>query len=124
MSIVTHTNLAAENEYPKLIRDRIPEIVAANNQVAELQRIEDDDEYLKYLLKKVIEETTELVEATTDENLVEEIVDVRQVIDAILALKDVSQSDVATIQKKKRENRGGFAKRLIMLKKPDLPKLG
>lgn len=113
----TYTDLAAENEYPKLIRDKIPEICEANAQTIEIRTLNDDKEYLKYLLKKVIEEATELVEAETDENLVEEIVDVREVMDAILALKGVSEVDAKVIQDEKRIKRGGFAGRLLMLER-------
>ena len=49
-----HTNLEIENEYPKLVRDRIPEIIKEREGVGIKSRmLEDDAEFLKYLLKKL-----------------------------------------------------------------------
>lgn len=51
----TPTNLPIENQYPKLVRDRIPEIVEAKGKKANIKTLQTDDEYLRYLLKKVTE---------------------------------------------------------------------
>jgi predicted house-cleaning noncanonical NTP pyrophosphatase (MazG superfamily) len=113
----TETDLPLENEYPKLIRDRIPEIIVANGQNASIQTITDDDELLAYLLKKIREEAQEVASSQTDSNLVEEIADLREVIDTILALRGISIAEVDAVQSEKRTKRGGFEKRLIMLAK-------
>lgn len=113
----TETDLPTENQYPKLVRDKIPEIIKINDGVDVPTRILSDDEYLAYLLKKVQEEAEELAEATTDSNVVEEIADVYEVIDAILALKGIERSEVIKVQDEKREKRGGFIRRILMLDK-------
>lgn len=112
----TETNLQAENEYPKLVRDKIPEIVQQNEGQSVPTRIMTDDaEYEGYLRRKIIEEATELAEAKTNEHTIEEMADVEELIDALLALKNLDRSQVVAAQKAKNEHRGGFSKRILML---------
>jgi predicted house-cleaning noncanonical NTP pyrophosphatase (MazG superfamily) len=114
----TMTDLPTENEYPKLVRDKIPEIIQANNGGrVPTKTLSDDEEYLTFLFRKIREEAEELSEATSDSNVVEEIADVYEIIDAILALKGIRRSEVIDVQDEKREKRGGFDKRILMLHK-------
>lgn len=112
----TDTDLPIESEYPKLIRDKIPEIIASlEGRRALVRTMQDDSEYLAFLLKKVVEEAAELAETRDNTHMMEEIADVYEVIDAILTLKKLSRADVAAVQDEKRGKRGGFEKRLLML---------
>jgi predicted house-cleaning noncanonical NTP pyrophosphatase (MazG superfamily) len=105
-------------EYPKLVRDKIPQIIKQNDGIDVPTKIASDDgEFLDYLLKKMIEESTELSNAPKEGNLEEEMADIFEVIDAILKLKKQTVNDIAVIQKEKREKRGGFDERIIMLRK-------
>jgi predicted house-cleaning noncanonical NTP pyrophosphatase (MazG superfamily) len=114
----TETDLPVEKEYPKLVRDRIPEIIIANEGIVVPTRtLTNDKEYLAYLLRKVREEAEELSEATTDSNIIEEVADVYEIIDTVLALKGIERSIVLASQKDKREKRGGFSERILMLGK-------
>lgn len=115
----TATDLAIENQYPKLVRDKIPEIVLENEgKTAATRVLSNDQEYLEFLLRKLIEEATELSKAETDDNRVEELADVMEVFEAILELKGITQNDVTKVQEQKRQKRGGFKKRLLMVSKP------
>lgn len=111
------TNLPIENEYPKLVRDRIPEKVAKDGRKVETQSINNDDEYLSYLLKKMIEESVELQHSLQHGNMQEELADIFELIYTILKLKNWTLEDIIEIQKEKLEKNGGFEKRLIMLSK-------
>jgi len=112
------SSLEKKKEYPKLIRDEIPEIIKANNGIEiKTQTLEDDAEYLKFLLKKVTEEAHELANAESKEHLIEEIADVMEVIDTILDVNKVDRETVKKAQEEKRNKRGGFKKRLLMLEK-------
>ncbi len=114
----TEIDLPVENEYPKLVRDRIPEIIKQiERQDVPVRQLSKDSEFLEYLLKKIIEEAEELSEATTDSNLKEEIADVYEIIDAIIELKKLSTTEINSIQDEKRQKRGGFKQRLLMLGK-------
>src|SRR6185503_15748624 len=113
----TVTDHSLENEYPKLIRDKIPQIIKQKDGIDVPVRSLSDKEFLLYLLKKILEETQELSRAESDENLKEEIADVYEIIDALVELKKFSKSDIAALQDEKREKRGGFKQRLLMLDK-------
>lgn len=109
------SNLPNEGIYPKLIRDKIPAIIQADGKTVNTRILSNDEEYLEYLLKKVSEEAHEVSNTKTDSDLIEEIADLREVIDAILTLKGVAASEIDQVQNNKRINRGGFDLRLLML---------
>ncbi len=111
-----HTNYNFEREYPKLVRDRIPEIVKGQGGAsARFRVIHDDEEFFEYLAKKLIEESMELRKSSVHGNLEEELADVFEVIDAILRAKKKKKKGIVAIQKKKRKERGGFEKKILML---------
>ena len=62
-------------KYNKLVRDKIPEIIANNGQKATF-RVLDKTEYLTYLEKKLDEEVAEFHESKS----IEELADILQVI--------------------------------------------
>ena len=106
-------------EYPKLVRNRIPEIIKEKTGAeASIKLASNDVEFLDYLLKKMVEESVELRNSPEAGNLEEELADIFEVIYAILSVKHKTIEDIIAIQKQKREKRGGFDKRIIMLKKP------
>lgn len=111
----TDTNHPLENEYPKLVRDKIPDIIKQNDGKEVPTRTLDDQEFLSYLLQKVAEEAEELSQAKTDANIKEEITDIYEIIDTLIELRNFSAEEIAALQKAKREKRGGFEKRLLML---------
>ena len=114
----TETSLEKENAYPKLVRDKIPEVVANITGKKVSSRIMTDNvEYLSYLMQKVEEEVYELVHAEGKEHVVEEISDVLELIDALIAFYGVDMDEVKSVQKEKREKRGGFKERVLMLEK-------
>ncbi len=111
----TVTNLPEENEYPKLVRDLIPKIIKDEDGRDVPVRSLDDSEFEKYLRQKIVEEATELLHADSDHNLVEEIADVREILDTIEKLKGITPEQIKQIQAQKRTKRGGFDDRLLML---------
>lgn len=100
-------------EHNKLIRDRIPEIIRKAGRECEVETMAQT-EYHQALLNKLVEEAKEAAEANPD-NLVEELADVYEVIDAIIANLEIDKDTVLTKQKQKRQNKGRFTKKLRLL---------
>ena len=106
-------------EYPKLVRDNIPEIIKNESGVEPSYRIlEDDTEFLNALLKKATEEAAELYHSVENNNVEEELADLLEIIDTITALRGKLIEDIEAIQIIKREKRGGFEKRILMNEPP------
>ncbi len=98
--------------YHKLVRDKIPEILDAKG-VAYEQRVATDLEYREELIKKLVEEATEFSLAGE----VGELADVLEVIEALKKLPDYA--GVEAVRQRKKEERGGFEKRLILTGEKD-----
>lgn len=95
--------------YNKLVRDKIPEIIRADNKKA-ITRILGDNEYQEELLAKLQEELDELRE----DLCVEELADV---IEVIIALKDsmgIDEEMLEDVRKKKAEKNGAFNERIYL----------
>ena len=97
-------------KFNKLVRDHIPEIIEKNGQTAHVAVLEDE-EYEKALEEKLKEEVNEYI----SDNSVEELADILEVLDAILQFRNISWEDVMDTKKKKKEQRGGFDKRLFLI---------
>ena len=85
--------------YNKLIRDRIPEIIEATGKKYDIE-VMDDSSYRKMLLQKVVEEAQELVEASPEE-IIMELADLYEVLDAVVATYNLSNDDVKSLQEEK-----------------------
>lgn len=96
--------------FRKLIRDRIPEIIAADGGKA-VTRVLDNAEYRVALEHKLLEEVQELRHGA---NKAEEIADIYEVLDALIAANGFSARDLQALKKKKRAERGGFEKRFFL----------
>lgn len=97
-----------QKSYDKLVRDKIPEIIKSSNRVPECRILDNDQEYLKYLIKKLHEEVMEF----TENPCVEELADIKEVIDTLSEIKGFE--DVVSVQEKKKKDRGGFGGRILL----------
>ncbi len=93
--------------YNKLVRDKIPALLDAKGVAYEM-RTASLEEYRQELIKKLLEEATEFAQAGS----AEELADVLEVVDALRTLSEYKL--VAEMQCKKRAERGGFEKRIIL----------
>jgi predicted house-cleaning noncanonical NTP pyrophosphatase (MazG superfamily) len=103
-----------EKEYHKLVRDRIPDIIRESGNQCETAVL-SDEEYRQALRQKLIEEATEVAEACRDE-LVGELADLYEVIDALRISYGISGDRILNAQAKRRENRGGFTQKIMLLR--------
>lgn len=114
----TETDLPIEKRYPKLVRDKIPEMIERDGKIAPYHREEVNAKYLGYLFAKLLEEATELTEADSLDHRMEEIADVKEVLISLQEALGVSETEVEAVRKSKYEERGGFSGRLIVDESP------
>jgi len=101
-------------EYNKLVRDKIPEIIHQSGNQCETKTY-SDSEYIQALRQKLVEEAHEAAIASPDE-LAQELADVMEVIDALLAATGIDPAQVREVQKEKRSLlKGGFDNRIKLL---------
>ena len=101
--------------YDKLVRDKVPEIIAENGEVA-VTRVLPDGEYRRELYRKLQEECNEVLKAETRAQLIEELGDVLEVLRSIAALEDAHFSEVIEASQNKKLVKGGFNKRIYLEK--------
>jgi len=95
--------------YDKLVRDRIPQLIVEDGR-SPLTRFLNEWEYVAELKKKLIEEAMEYQKSGS----IEELVDIGEVIHAILAIKNIAVADYQKMRLDKREARGGFEDRIFL----------
>jgi predicted house-cleaning noncanonical NTP pyrophosphatase (MazG superfamily) len=94
----------------KLVRDRIPEIIEQAGKRPTV-RIANEDEYRTLLQQKLIEEVNEFLES----NNPEELADILEVVSALGITCGLSMNQIDKIAKGKRDSRGGFEQRIVLL---------
>ena len=104
-------------EYNKLVRDRIPEIIAEDNREPKT-RILGEEEYVTELERKLREECEEVIAAgdgDSAEHRLEELGDVLEVMLALAKIDHFGLDDIAFAAEQKRKKRGGFDKRIYLI---------
>lgn len=113
--------------YRKLVRDRIPQIIAAEGSTPHV-RVLPEEEFAASLRTKLVEELQEYLAAaqaadtttgtnhadTSPDAAIEELADLLELIDTLAALHGCSPEEVRAVQKRKRTARGGFTDRLFL----------
>ena len=97
-------------KYNKVIRDKIPEIIADSGKKYDLKQL-DDTSFLAEIEKKLIEEVNEYSESKD----VEELADLLEVIYRISELRGVNSDELDEIRKDIAEKRGIFANNLFLI---------
>jgi predicted house-cleaning noncanonical NTP pyrophosphatase (MazG superfamily) len=98
--------------YNKLVRDRIPEIIAADGRLP-VVRILDQAGYRAALKTKLVEEAQE-ANAATAADLPEELADVLEVLQAMVCTLGITWEDFLAITARKRAENGGFIDRIYL----------
>ena len=95
--------------YNKLVRDKIPQIIAATGQRCST-RILDQQEYIEKLEEKLGEELAEYLESKS----AEELADLLEVMEAVAKARGFDWQEVTQIRDQKRQARGGFEDRILL----------
>ena len=99
-------------DYHKLVRDGIPRIIEAGGGQP-VTRVLDQAGYLAALRAKLMEEAGE-AQAAPDGQLRSELADVLEVLRALAAAYGMSWEDVEAEAVNKRDERGGFDRRIFL----------
>lgn len=100
-------------EYNKLIRDRIPEILEDQDVQFAVEEM-PQAEYCQALRQKLIEEAHEAA-AASEHELINELADIWEVIDAIMNAYKINRNQVLACQMQKQIERGVFTRKLRLL---------
>lgn len=99
-----------KTNYNKLVRDGIPDIIRESGRKC-TTRVLNDEEYKKELMNKLYEEIEEFNETKKEE----ELADILEVLNAIADMMDYEMMHLDYLRMKKKEKRGGFEKRIMLL---------
>lgn len=95
--------------YRKLVRDKIPQIIAADGKKADT-RLLNDKEYLKELIKKLKEEVSEFEKKPS----IEELADIKEVTIAIREALGIHAGIIEDMRRKKADERGRFKNKIFL----------
>jgi len=104
----------AKIDYNKAIRDNIPEIIEKSGKNCNVKTL-SNEEFLKELEKKLIEELQEYQESKD----VKELADILEIIYRISSLKGTTIEQLDMIRKDKATKRGLFEKNLFLISTED-----
>ena len=96
--------------YNKLVRDKIPQIIAASGKKC-VTEVLTEDAYLQKLDEKLSEELAEYQESKS----LEELADLLEVMAAVVKARGYSWEELECIRVRKREKRGGFEERILLI---------
>lgn len=93
----------------KLVRDKIPEIIAAQGKALKT-RVLSDEEHLEALIAKLHEELEEFKEARS----VEELADLHEVMLAVADALKIPHEELEKVRAEKAAKRGGFQQKIFL----------
>jgi predicted house-cleaning noncanonical NTP pyrophosphatase (MazG superfamily) len=96
----------------KLIRDGMPEMMRSQ-KIDVFERVMSDDEFLEKLKTKLLEESVEVQQAKNKNELIEELADVLEVINAMCKVNNIEFREIEESRIAKRSKRGGFDNKIF-----------
>ncbi|MCA9375330.1 nucleoside triphosphate pyrophosphohydrolase, partial [Candidatus Dojkabacteria bacterium] len=101
-------------KFAKLVRDKILPHMEGNNQRARGVRKLSDSEFIKELIKKILEESNEMVNVSDQDELKKELADVYEVLDYLKEALKLTDEELEDLKKRKRDKNGGFSERMYI----------
>lgn len=95
----------------KLIRDKLPQTMQFSG-VRVVSRVMEEEEYLRRLKDKLLEEAQEVVDSTSPKEIIEELSDLLEVMMAVLKVYGMEFSNLQDAAAHKKAERGGFDSRI------------
>ncbi len=109
-----HLRVRKHVQFGKLVRDGVPEKIAANKEHASTINVPASVK-LPFLIGKFLEELLEVREAETPEDKKSELADVFEVLRGLVATSEVELSEIVEIAERKKAKLGGFDAGAILL---------
>ena len=107
-------------EFGKLVRDRIPALIAAEGRRPVVERL-STSRRRPALLEKLAEECSEAA-AASEHELPEELADVVEVVRALCEDLGISLAEVVALADEKRARRGGYDEGLFLVRAEEIEK--
>jgi predicted house-cleaning noncanonical NTP pyrophosphatase (MazG superfamily) len=101
--------------YNKLVRDGIPEIIRAKGEDFSIRTLNDTQEFVQELFKKIQEEAGALAHVRSKEDFLQEYIDLTLVIETLLNELGVSPEEVIQARQKNIERKGLYDDRVFLL---------
>lgn len=99
--------------YNKIVRDRIPEIIASHGDRAEIEVVSEDQARV-LLFEKLMEEAGEAMKAPADK-IDDEFADIAEVVRSLARLYGINPERLEALREGKQRERGGFDKRIKLI---------
>ncbi len=103
-----------KREFYKLVRDKVPSNIQQGGEIVRTTQLSSES-LLRAFREKLIEEAFEVLDSIDQDSIVDELADVNEIIDGILAHLEVGKDELLLRQKIKRESTGGFKDGIILL---------
>lgn len=111
-----------ELEFNKLVRDLVPASIAERGEMVTTLRLEGAA-LIAALRRKLVEESMEVLDARTSDDIAEELADVREVMLALMNRLEIADADVEVRRKRKAKARGSFNEALMLVKTAVAPSM-
>ncbi len=96
-----------------MVRDLIPDRIRAHGEKPVMRKL-SQAAFKKALRDKLLEEVHEFINAESREEMLEELADIYEVQKALSVVENIAPKDIVRRATKKREERGGFEKRIFL----------
>lgn len=93
--------------FNKLVRDKLPDVYKTLQQKITVREL-SSDLYSEALCAKLVEEAEELPGVNDRRVIMDELADVQQVVDDLMACHGISKEQLQKIQSDKKAQKGGF----------------
>jgi len=97
----------------KLWRSKIAEQKEKNGAIIHFVEL-SDAEYSEELGMKLIEESEEVLNANSPDEMMSEVVDILEAIDCLLALHNVDYADILALKEQKKSQSGSYSDRKVV----------
>lgn len=97
----------------KLVRDRIPDLIAEPGSTVVVETL-NHKAHIRALKMKLKEEADEIARASTREEVIEELADMKEVLDALILKMAIDRNELENIKRKKSLRNGGFDRGLYL----------